>query len=159
MLQLYDLARKHNGIVLSTDNFTELMLGFWTLHGDVGDYGMIQNLWKTEVYGLAQFMVNSYDRYDPAKKALQLAVDAVATDGLGVTDSDTDQLLGEKDDSIIHTNSKAGYRYIDDTLIEYLNNKTKPLTTAAKNIIDRYERTHFKRLNPINVEREMIVPE
>jgi nicotinamide-nucleotide amidase len=41
MVYLYDLAARHRGMVLSTDNYTELLLGFWTLHGDVGDYGMI----------------------------------------------------------------------------------------------------------------------
>ena len=58
MITLYDLANELDGLVLSTDNYTEYLLGFWTLHGDVGDFGMIQNLWKTEVYGLAEYMIN-----------------------------------------------------------------------------------------------------
>lgn len=37
---------------MSTDNQTEYQLGFWTIHGDVGDFDPIQDLWKTEVYGL-----------------------------------------------------------------------------------------------------------
>jgi NAD+ synthase len=61
MIYLYDLAGKHNGMVLSTDNYTELLLGFWTLHGDVGDYGMIQNIWKTEVYEMANYLVANYE--------------------------------------------------------------------------------------------------
>ena len=59
MIILYDLAQLSNGIVLSTDNYTEYLLGFWTLHGDVGDYGMIQNLWKTEVYELAYWLCDN----------------------------------------------------------------------------------------------------
>jgi len=60
MVYLYDLAAKNQGMVLSTDNYTELLLGFWTLHGDVGDYGMIQNLWKTEVYAMSRYIVSQW---------------------------------------------------------------------------------------------------
>jgi NAD+ synthetase len=37
MMYLYNLASQNGGLVLSTDNMTELLLGFWTLHGDVGN--------------------------------------------------------------------------------------------------------------------------
>jgi NAD+ synthetase len=37
MITLYNLANKHQGFVASTDNFSELAAGFWTLHGDVGE--------------------------------------------------------------------------------------------------------------------------
>lgn len=37
MIYLYNLASIHNGLVMSTDNQTEYQLGFWTIHGDVGD--------------------------------------------------------------------------------------------------------------------------
>lgn len=50
MIHLYDLAGIHGGLVMSTDNQTEYQLGFWTIHGDVGDFDPIQDLWKTEVY-------------------------------------------------------------------------------------------------------------
>ena len=51
MMYLYNLASIHRGCVLDTDNRTEHELGFWTIHGDVGDLncGLI-HLWKTEVY-------------------------------------------------------------------------------------------------------------
>jgi len=56
MILLYDLAGGNDGMVLSTDNYTEYLLGFWTLHGDVGDFGMIQSLWKTEVYDMVEWI-------------------------------------------------------------------------------------------------------
>ena len=43
-----------------TDNQTEYQLGFWTIHGDVGDFDPIQDLWKTEVYGLANYLRDRY---------------------------------------------------------------------------------------------------
>ena len=53
MIFLYNKAQEQEGLILSTDNLTEYYLGFWTLHGDVGDLGLIQELWKTEVFGMA----------------------------------------------------------------------------------------------------------
>jgi len=47
MITLYHIARKlGSGMVLSTDNLSELWMGFWTICGDVGDYGMIQSVLK-----------------------------------------------------------------------------------------------------------------
>ncbi len=91
MIYLYNLAARHRGMVLSTDNYTELLLGFWTLHGDVGDYGMIQNIWKTEVYSMARYITENLEN-EKAKNALQACIDAVATDGLGITNSDLEQI-------------------------------------------------------------------
>ena len=42
MITLYDIASSQNGLVASTDNFSELATGFWTLHGDVGDVSPIR---------------------------------------------------------------------------------------------------------------------
>ena len=47
MITLYNLAARHAGVVASTDNYSELCAGFWTLHGDVGDLAPIQSLLKS----------------------------------------------------------------------------------------------------------------
>ena len=61
MMYLYNLASIHRGCVLDTDNRTEHELGFWTIHGDVGDLncGLIY-LWKTEVFELAEYLMEYY---------------------------------------------------------------------------------------------------
>jgi nicotinamide-nucleotide amidase len=41
MITLYDQAHRFGGLVASTDNFSELGAGFWTLHGDVGDLAAV----------------------------------------------------------------------------------------------------------------------
>lgn len=41
MIHLYDIASIRKGLVMSTDNQTEYQLGFWTIHGDVGDFDQI----------------------------------------------------------------------------------------------------------------------
>ena len=81
MITLYNLAGASQGFVASTDNFSELAAGFWTLHGDVGDVSPIQSLSKSwEVPALAEM-----------QGVPDSVVFAVPTDGLGVSSSDEDQ--------------------------------------------------------------------
>jgi len=81
MMTVYNIASMEKGLVGSTDNFSELAAGFWTLHGDVGDLAPIQSLLKSwevpklaEIYGV------------PAS-----TVFAKPTDGLGISDGDEAQ--------------------------------------------------------------------
>lgn len=110
MMHLYDLASISGGLVMSTDNQTEYQLGFWTIHGDVGDFDPIQDLWKTEVYGLAGYLFHKYDMrvkatslfYGKESKeckdaiakatAIHRSIALTPTDGLGISNSDLDQI-------------------------------------------------------------------
>lgn len=104
---------------MSTDNQTEYQLGFWTIHGDVGDFDPIQDLWKTEVYGLANYLQDHYkskalealrndyketcDNYKAMSCAIYNSCKLVPTDGLGISNSDLEQIgaksYAEVDDS------------------------------------------------------------
>lgn len=95
MIYLYNLASIHKGLVMSTDNQTEYQLGFWTIHGDVGDFDPIQDLWKTEVYELAEWLKDFYftDGDDVHKAiAIKESMALTPTDGLGISNSDLDQI-------------------------------------------------------------------
>lgn len=106
MIYLYNLASIHKGLVMSTDNQTEYQLGFWTIHGDVGDFDPIQGLWKTEVYELAKWLIGYYYGCgikkevdaDGARKicdmceAIKKSMSLTPTDGLGISNSDLDQI-------------------------------------------------------------------
>lgn len=140
MIYLYELASKHKGLVLSTDNLTELYLGFWTLHGDVGDYGMIQQLWKTEVYDMAKFIVQN-EANNIQAQALLACTEAVPTDGLGITNSDLDQLQANS------------YAEVDKILIDYIVNNNHTLVEHP--VIQRHLKSEFKRNNPFNISREI----
>ena len=92
MIYLYNLASIHRGCVLDTDNKTEHELGFWTIHGDVGDLncGLIY-LWKTEVYELANYLLTGFEILSTRTKEIDLAIQALRksialtpTDGNGV---------------------------------------------------------------------------
>jgi len=152
MMKLYDLANKMDGVVLSTDNYTEYLLGFWTLHGDVGDYGMIQNLWKTEVYGLANYLMKKYKDTDELYKAasLQECIKAMPTDGLGVSESDFDQIYPDYDRNDTPVDV---YGKVDAILLDYLNEATPYIGDVVK----RYIATEFKRLNPFSIPRIDII--
>jgi NH3-dependent NAD+ synthetase len=80
------------GCVLDTDNRTEHELGFWTIHGDVGDLncGLIY-LWKTEVYELARYLEGEYHINEvanidsnPQWIAIRESIKLTPTDGNGV---------------------------------------------------------------------------
>jgi len=157
MIYLYDLAQLYNGMVLSTDNYTEYLLGFWTLHGDVGDYGMIQNLWKTEVYELADWICNNELSIkwgkDPLHgimyEALKKCIEAQATDGLGITNTDLDQILpGWKG------TSKNGYKEVDKILKNFIE---KNIGNLDDPIVNRHLNTDFKRYNPYDIPRKRII--
>jgi len=160
MIYLYDLSSKHNGMVLSTDNYTEYLLGFWTLHGDVGDYGMIQNLWKTEVYLMldniysnSQHNIYNKDLQEIQLKkaeALRACREAVPTDGLGITVSDLDQFGGI-----------ASYEEVDKVFIEMIDNGYTKFIQQGEipKVLTMYENTKFKRNNPFSIPREILIGE
>jgi len=145
MIYLYNLAYATKGMVLSTDNLTEYNLGFWSLHADCGDYGMIQNLWKTEVYELASYLVAQFkaDNEIDKAEALQRCIDATPTDGLGITSSDIEQ-LGVKN-----------YAEADAILRKWC--ERYECDDPNHPVILRHLRTEFKRNNPYNIPRETLL--
>jgi len=156
MIKLYDLAAINDGLVLATDNYTEYLLGFRTLHGDVGDFGMIQNLWKSEVYGLADFLAGRFVRHSAYVEAEALAacINAIPTDGLGITESDFDQIYPEYNKKL---SPWAIYKEIDEILYSHINNYYLLSTDKSYEVIKRYKDTAFKRENPYNIFRDRII--
>lgn len=170
MIYLYNLASIHKGLVMSTDNQTEYQLGFWTIHGDVGDFDPIQGLWKTEVYELAKWLIGYYYECgikkevdaDGARKicdmceAIKKSMSLTPTDGLGISNSDLDQ-IGAKSyydvDRVLQTlTCKASPE--NDKLQDELAAELGP--DVVGKITERRFKSRFKRLvSPIIVPREM----
>ncbi len=145
MITLYNLAGASQGLVASTDNFSELAAGFWTLHGDVGDVSPIQALSKSwEVPALAEM-----------QGVPDSVVFAVPTDGLGISSSDEAQFgfsylefdlalfkILENMDGVEFEQSAAdiaGFKSVDDKLI-------------VQEVINRIKGTTYKRYNPYNLK-------
>jgi NAD+ synthetase len=173
MIYLYNLAAKNSGIVLGTENLTEHYLGFCTLHGDsASDFEPILGLWKNEVYSLADYLVNLLDNVDHnAAVALNHCILCNATDGLGISNTDLDQILPDWKNR--HSNTRSGYKEVDEIFTTYfevieklntsLNYRDKidciSIIDALKTspVIQRYLKTDFKRNHPVIVKRENIL--
>lgn len=169
MWYLYNLASIHKGLVMSTDNQTEYQLGFWTIHGDVGDFDPIQDLWKTEVYELAKWILGKYEECNrghddcffdmgAAQKvyAIEQSIALTPTDGLGISNSDLDQ-IGAKSyydvDRVLQTltckASPENDKLQDELTVELGQDVVGKIT-------ERHFKSRFKRLiSPIIVPREL----
>lgn len=170
MIYLYNLASIHKGLVLSTDNQTEYQLGFWTIHGDVGDFNPLFGLWKTEVYEIAKWIEVMYgtmaegadeamdmDDYLNKELAIYKSIALTPTDGLGISNSDLDQ-IGAK-----------SYAEVDDilqTMLLYKNPErekwdilyNKYGEEVVNKVWNRHLASEFKRKNlPIVIERKLYV--
>jgi NAD+ synthetase len=109
MIYLYNLASVHKGIVIDTDNLTEHNLGYFTIHGDQGDVNPIGDLWKTQVFELANYIFYRYDAearhtsayYNPNNmiitklNALKKSISLKPTAGLGITSNDLEEIGAE----------------------------------------------------------------
>ena len=114
MIYLYNLASIHKGIVMDTDNLTENNLGYFTIHGDVGDFNPIGCLWKTEVFKLAEWLLSYYSFQLPHNmyeataeqleksgkvfqqgQAIKESLKLKPTAGLGITNNDLEELGAE----------------------------------------------------------------
>lgn len=182
MIYLYNLASIHNGIVISTDNQTEYQLGFWTLHGDVGDFNPLFGLWKTEVYALADWLSKFYIgqtelatypsqrsiKYHEMYEAINASIALTPTDGLGISNSDLEQ-IGAKSysevDDILQEFEAFQYLYpkqlagmtLKEKAKEFLDNQEMLYIEpeVIVKVIDRHVRSEFKRKNlPICITRD-----
>lgn len=175
MMYLYDIASRYKGLVMSTDNQTEYQLGFWTIHGD---FDPIQGLWKTEVYGLAEWLlkfhypevyfdspVEEIHKFTDMMRALRESIALTPTDGLGISNSDLDQIgaksYAEVDDilsTLIELNS-----YCAETPNERDNKVAKDMILSEKygedvvnKVWNRYLASEFKRKKaPIYISRKL----
>lgn len=157
MIYLYNLASIHKGLVMDTDNLTENNLGYYTLHGDQGDYNPIHCLWKTEVFELAKYLADYYKDLSYVHSNTELILENLnrseaiteslklqPTAGLGITDSDLDE---------IGANS---YEEIDNILKTYLEDKNensirlsilreKYGNDIVNSVLNKHKASEFKR--------------
>ena len=151
MIYLYNLASIYGGLVMDTDNLTENNLGYFTIHGDVGDFNPIGGLWKTEVFELAEWLISYYQNnaiktmeksglvdYSEWEEAIN--VDSVIyaigeslklkpTAGLGITNNDLEEIGAES------------YNQVDDILKVIL--AWKMITVPSKYSFDNFIESDF----------------
>lgn len=153
MIYLYHLASTKRGLVMDTDNLTENNLGYFTIHGDVGDFNPIGGLWKTEVFKLAEWLASTkYEFSNLQQKAIQESLKLKPTAGLGITDSDLDEIGAESYDQV-------------DKVLQFFTDGMIPVSTVKDipseifdAIIKRYNSSRFKRKQlPIKITRDEIL--
>lgn len=174
MMYLYNLASIYRGCVLDTDNRTEHELGFWTIHGDVGDLncGLI-HLWKTEVYELAEFLTDMYytiaERNELLQKdgnAYRMKADAICesiklvpTDGNGVMSGGDCAQFGLDNYSQVDDVLKTMYFNNIENETEKANEYIRLIDSYNEQGVDsvmvRHQNSVFKRLSqPIYPNKE-----
>lgn len=159
MVTLYDLANKMNGLVMDTDDFSELLMGFWTRHGDEGDVKLTQHVTKSEMRDIAKIM-----------GVPESITSAAPGDGLGVTESNkaSDQLYGLDYLAIEYIMSRfvgEGFLYNGDfvqleeqrfqTLVESVAGEiglAEEGEARVKGILAQALRTRFKRVGESAVD-------
>lgn len=159
MIYLYDYAKKKNGIVMGTDNYTEYLLGFSTIGGDaLFDYNPIQYLWKTEVFEMAKMYETDY-RFDNITKAAAIkeSLALKPMDGLGISTDDMVQ-IGARNyydvDEILkwYLCNKNIDRYPDNFISSYDGSIIQ--RHAVESVINRHNKSEFKRHHPIVIKRD-----
>ena len=165
MIYLYNLASIHKGFVIDTDNRTENMLGYWTLHGDVGDFKPIGDLWKTEVFELARWLMNHYKEphvrgYNEQATAIIMSLNLKPTAGLGITSNDLEELGAESYDQVDgilqefeawqwlnfrHGKTFGSNKEERDAFLEEQQMLCYPIEVIVS-VIDKYYKSTFKRM-------------
>lgn len=152
MMILYDQAHRLGGLVASTDNFSELGAGFWTLHGDVGDVAPIQGLLKSwEIPWLARSL-------GVPEKTWR----AKPTDGLGIGAGDEAQIGATylEWDIMIFAISQALQEEPKTTpdgiaeLLEFAGDEHA--RGILQTVLGRLRSTWYKRVNPIRLDHPLM---
>jgi NAD+ synthetase len=168
MIYLYNLASIHKGLVMDTDNLTENNLGYFTIHGDVGDFNPIGGLWKTEVFELAEWLkkyywqecehIHSKERSNEACKqyvrmrykyeAIQESIKLKPTAGLGITNNDLEEIGAESYDQVDRVLQCLTDNSISTDTIDDIPD------TVLESIVKRHNASKFKRKQlPIKIDR------
>lgn len=177
MIYLYNLASIYSGLVIDTDNLTENNLGYFTIHGDVGDFNPIGGLWKTEVFELAKWLIDHYKEphvrgYNEQATAIIMSLNLKPTAGLGITDSDLEEIGAESYEQVDYIlqellawkwlSEKRGDKFdtiwaMRDVFLE----EQQMLDTSIEVIIavtDRHFKSEFKRNKlPVKIDRTIIL--
>jgi len=145
MITLYDQAHRLGGLVASTDNFSEMAAGFWTLHGDVGDLAPIQSLLKSwEVPWLAR-----------AFGVPERTWRATPTDGLGIGGGDEAQIGAtylEWDIMVLSLMSAHARTFTESEIPKLLGLDDDERAQAVLAVtLRRLRMTWHKRINPIRL--------
>lgn len=134
MIVLWDLAARHRGVVLGTENRTEGLLGYFTIYGDAGSaVEPIAGLFKTQVWSLSGHL-GVPRRVVEKPPTADLWVGQTDEDELGARYADADRVL---------------YWTIDRGLApDDVAEQTGLASEVVRRVLARHRATQFKREVP-----------
>lgn len=173
MIYLYNLASIYKGIVIDTDNLTEHNLGYWTVHGDVGDFNPIGGLWKTEVFKLAEYLIIRYNinKENDQCLAVESSFKLKPTAGLGITNNDLEELGAEsyeQVDAILQeilawksfNDPDITFKSLEEEKLAFLDEQQMlcyPIEVITA-IVERHFKSEFKRKkSPVKISRYLYI--
>jgi NAD+ synthase len=133
MIAFYDRSEEWRGLVLGTSNRAEMLLGYFTLHGDgAAALRPLVNLYKCQIRKLAQ-MVGVPEPILIKPPSADLWADQTDEGELGFSYDDADQVLHLSQDRHWSPERIAEAGFAPD---------------LVRRILDRVAKTEFKRTNP-----------
>lgn len=153
MVTLYNLAASVNGLVASTDNFSELASGFWTLHGDVGDLSPIQSLYKSWEVPMLAKMIGVPESIWRANPTDGLGIDAGDESQFGFSYLELDIILSELQ-RLHDTNNLMCYAFNKLKMVLKIEPGTRE-EAIFDAVTARMKGTWYKRKNPFNLDHPL----
>jgi NAD+ synthetase len=152
MITLYDQAHRFGGLVASTDNFSELAAGFWTLHGDVGDLAPVQSLLKSwEVPWMARH-IGVPERTWRAKPTDGLGIGAGDEAQIGATYLEFDMLVAAMIEALVREPALEA----EDLQKALGIGSDDHARGALEATLKRLRGTWYKRVSPIQLDHPLV---
>lgn len=154
MITLYHVAQLLGGLVVSTDNYSEWWMGFWTLCGDVGDLAPIQQIFKgNELYTIGKVLgVPSESLNAPPSDGLNVTKENTDEAQLGLPYPELDRVIMRLLDEDYLSRSKEERELVVECISVGLDCSPEIITSIA----ERLAETEFKRRWPVTLSREEI---
>jgi len=147
MITLYNQAHQHGGLVASTDNFSELTAGFWTINGDVGDLAPVQSLLKSwEVPWMAR-EIGVPEATWRAKPTDGLGIDAGDEAQIGATYLQWDIVIL----ALLAAQDRLGSMAAADVTRTLDAGQDPAAQKVIATVLERLTRTRFKRAGTCNL--------
>ena len=170
MIYLYHLASTKRGLVMDTDNLTENNLGYFTIHGDVGDFNPIGGLWKTEVFKLAEYLIDFYRMTGQIDRGIAMfnSWSLKPTAGLGITNNDLEEIGAESYEQVDEVlevilawkmiTASSKYNFYNFIISDFMTALAHIPEEIIRNVAKRHFASEFKRKQlPIKITRDEIV--
>lgn len=155
MITLYNYASRVGGLVASTDNFSELASGFWTLHGDVGDLSPIQSLYKSWEVPMIAKLIGVPESIWRATPTDGLGIDSGDESQFGFSYLELDIILSELQ-RLHDTNNLMCYGFDKLKKVLKIQEGTREESVFDR-VTARMKGTWYKRKNPFNVSHPIEV--